>query len=87
MTATRDFFAPFPLAGNSYQPPRFVARVVAVDDAGEPLPEEEPADVLSGVVYASADYLLCEIEWIEPVPPGEVTQWLEAAADAVERDG
>lgn len=69
------------------QPPRFVARVVAVDDAGAPLPEEEPADVLSGVVYSSADYLLCEIEWIEPVPPGEVTQWLEAAADAIERDG
>ncbi len=27
---------------------------------------------------------LCEIEWIDQVPPGQVTQLLEAAADALE---
>lgn len=69
------------------QPPRFVARVVIVDDDGLPLPEEEPADVLSGVVYASGDSVLCEIAWIDPVPSaGELTQWMEAACNEIERD-
>lgn len=68
------------------QPPRFVARVVAVDDEGEPLIEEEPADTISGVVYASDDAVLCEIEWIDRPSSGEITQLLEAAADALERD-
>ncbi len=45
--------------------PRFVARVVMVDDDGEP----EPADVITGVVYASEDYVLSEIVWIDPPPP------------------
>jgi hypothetical protein len=31
-------------------PPRFVARIVECDDSG-PCPREEPADILSGVVY------------------------------------
>ena len=66
------------------QPPRFAARIVAVDEAGDPEPGEEPADVLSGGVYSSGDYLLCEIDWIDRPSPGEVTQLLEAAADAVD---
>lgn len=69
------------------QPPRFVARIVACDEDGQPLPEEEPADVLSGIVYADGDALLCEIDWIEPVAPGEHAKWLEAAADAIEAIG
>lgn len=67
-------------------PPRFVARVVLCDDDGQPLPEEEPADILSGVVYSSGDHVLCEIDWIDQVTPGEVTQLLDAACDALERD-
>lgn len=67
------------------QPPRFVARIVACDLDGTPLPEEEPADILSGVVYAAdEETLLCEIEWIDEVAPGEHSKWLEAAADVIE---
>lgn len=67
-------------------PPRFVARIVATDHDGAPLPQEEPADVLSGVVYAADDEtLLCEVEWIDVPDPGQVVQLLEAAADAIER--
>lgn len=66
------------------QEPRFVARIVACDDDGLPMPEEEPADVLSGIVYSvDAETLLCEIEWIDEVRSGEHAKWLEAAADAI----
>lgn len=71
-------------------PPRFVARIVECDDTGLPMPDEEPADVLSGVVYVAdgsdpdSSTVLCEIEWIDEVPPGQITQLLEAAADAIE---
>lgn len=66
--------------------PRFVGRIVAVDDDGLPEPGEEPADILSGVVYvADQETLLCEIEWIDEVDPGHVTHLLEAAAGAIER--
>jgi hypothetical protein len=68
--------------------PRFVARIVAVDDDGLAEPEEMPADILSGIVYvADRETLLCEIEWIDEVDPGTVTHLLEAAADAIERQG
>lgn len=67
-------------------PPRFVARIVAVDGDGNPEPGEEPADVISGTVYAIDDAtVICEIEWIDKPRAGEVTQLLEAAADAIER--
>lgn len=67
------------------QPPRFIARVVAIDDDGEPEGGEEPADVNSGTVYqANEETLLCEIEWIDAVAPGEHVLWLEAASDALE---
>ena len=50
--------------------------------------EEGPADILSGVVYVAdggapeGDVLLCEIAWINEPSPGEVTQLMEAVADA-----
>jgi len=65
-------------------PPRFVARIVACDVDGLPMPEEKPADVLSGAVYSSDETLLCEIEWWDEPPPGQVTQLLEAACDALD---
>lgn len=66
------------------QPPRFVARVIACGDNGHPEADEEPADILAGVVYSSGDYVLAEIAWIDEVAPGELVKWLEAAADAVD---
>lgn len=66
------------------QPPRFVARIVMCDDDGLPLHDERPADVVSGVVYSTDDAVLCEVEWIEPVAPGEHAKWLEAACDAID---
>lgn len=69
-------------------PPRFVARVVAIDPDGDPETDEQPADVVSGTVYqADQETVLCEIDWIDDVSPGERVKWLDAAADAVERDG
>lgn len=69
-------------------PPRFVARVVAIDEDGDPEADELPADIVSGVVYqADQETVLCEIDWIDDVPPGERVKWLDAAADAIERDG
>lgn len=68
------------------QPPRFVARIVACDDDGLPEADEEPADVVSGVVYMTDENTaLCEIEWIEEVAPGEHVKWLEAAGSALDR--
>ena len=65
-------------------PPRFVARIVAMED-GAVEDTELPADVVSGTVYqADADTLLCEIDWIDAVPAGEIAHLLEAAADAID---
>lgn len=70
------------------QPPRFIARVVDCDGDGLPTPAEMPADVVSGITYSADEFtVLCEIEWIEPVAPGEHVKWLEAAADALEAIG
>ncbi len=66
-------------------PPRFIARVVAVDDAGEIMPNETPADVITGVVFSSDSFLLCEIDWLDRPDPGAVTLLLESAADAIPR--
>lgn len=69
------------------QPPRFVARIVALDDDGEPEADEMPADLVSGTVYqAGPETVLCEIDWIDDVPPGERVKWLDAAADEIERE-
>lgn len=52
--------------------PRFIARIVATVDEGHPIPSEEPADILSGVVYAADDGdLFCEIQWIDARPQGD----------------
>lgn len=67
-------------------PPRFVARIVAVDEHDAPEDSDLPADIVSGTVYrADPETLLCEIDWIDQPDPGAVTQLLEAAADAIER--
>lgn len=72
------------------QAPRFAGRIVYCDADGAPLPEEEPADVLSGAVYVvdggdpEGDVVLCEIAWFDRPKEGEVVQLLEAAADAFE---
>ena len=66
------------------RPPRFLARIVACDADGLPEASEEPADVVSGVVYSSGDYILAEIVWIDEVAPGEIVKWLEAAAQAID---
>lgn len=66
--------------------PRFIARVVAVDDDGLPEPGEEPADILTGIVYSGAGYLISEIVWLDPPPagPGAIHRLLEEAADAID---
>lgn len=67
------------------QTPRFVARLVEVDDDGLPVEGEEPADILTGIVYQIDEgSVLCEIEWIDQPKAGEVTQLMEAAGDAIE---
>jgi hypothetical protein len=69
------------------QPPRFVARIVQLDEDGRaPAASEEPVDMASfGTRYQiDADLALAEIEWFDQPRPGEVTGLLEAAGDAVE---
>lgn len=75
------------------QPPRFAARIVECDDAGLPMPVDEPADVTSGTVYVSdgsgvgfgyGQQVLCEVDWIDQPSPGEITGLMEAASDAIE---
>lgn len=69
-------------------PPRFVARIVEVDESGHPAKGEQPADVIAGTVYNVDDStLLCEIDWIEQPPAGQITQLLDAAADAIHEMG
>jgi hypothetical protein len=68
--------------------PRFVARIVDCDDTG-PCPHEEPADTVSGTVYVVdgddfGETVLCEVNWIDDVPVGQMTQLLEAAADVID---
>ena len=66
------------------QYPRFAARIVTCDENGAAVEKDQPADLVSGVVYQiSPEECFCEIDWINPVKPGEVVKWLEAAADAV----
>ena len=65
--------------------PRFIARAVECDDDGAPVPEEGAADILTGIVYASGDFVLCEVAWIDP-PPGlnEIKLIMDQAADALD---
>lgn len=69
--------------------PRFIARVVAVDEfTGQPEPDEEPADLTSGIVYGCGEARLCEIQWIDPAPsdPMALTYLIDEAADQLEWD-
>jgi hypothetical protein len=67
--------------------PRFIARVVSVDDDDAPTPDEGEADTLTGVVYrAGPGTLLCEILWIDPPPPeAKLETLLDQASDALDR--
>ncbi len=72
------------------RPPRFIARVVALDELTDgPEPDEDPVDTETGVAYqALPETLICEIEWLDPVPRGpELARLMEAAADAIEEAG
>lgn len=65
--------------------PRFVARIVACTDDGLPEPAEEPADILTGTVYASGDYVVCEIVWHDAPPtPDKIHALLEEACHAID---
>jgi len=66
--------------------PRFVARAIAVGDDGLPEPGEQPADILTGIVYSGDGYMIAEIVWIDPPPagPGAMYRLLEQAADAID---
>lgn len=69
--------------------PRFIARVVAMDMlTDQPEPDEEPADVIAGVVYSAADNVMCEITWIDPAPtdPTALRTLMDRAADQLEWD-
>ena len=69
------------------KPPRFIARAVQVDSEIGIMPDEAPADALSGLVFsANEDTDLCEIVWID-LPPTDETELralLSAAADALD---
>lgn len=63
--------------------PRFVARIAADD-----IEADTDADRGAGVTYTGDGYTLCEVAWIDPPPgPAELHRLLEAACDAVEREG
>lgn len=69
--------------------PRFVARVVALDEiTDEPKPEEQPADITTGVVYTYGPSHVCEIDWIDPSPkdPAQMLRLLEAIAEQLDWD-
>jgi len=65
--------------------PEFIARLVHVDDAGDPEPDEAEADILTGVVYSNDDLLLCEVVWRDRPPRGmELASLFEAACDFID---
>lgn len=70
--------------------PRFVARAVLWDDFIGMMPQEAPADCVSGVTFRAADdTMLCEIVWIDPPPHDEeeLRRLLQGAADALAEAG
>lgn len=69
--------------------PRFIARVLALEEMSDtPKPEEQPADTSRGVVYTHGPSLICEIDWIDPCPTDhdELMALLEAAAEQLDSD-
>ncbi len=68
------------------QPPRFSARIASVEYDGEFSPEEEPVDI-SGVIYSTDTYILCEFVWFDRPPSGEgLNELLRASGAAIARD-
>lgn len=66
-------------------PPRFAARIVALDDDGNPDHHETPVDVITGSAYQiDVDTMLCEVDWIDQPRPGEIAALFEAAAAAID---
>lgn len=67
--------------------PRFIARAVVCGEDGAPVAEEGAADVLTGIVYASGDLVLCEVAWIDAPPQLErIRQLMDQAADVLEEE-
>lgn len=69
--------------------PRFIARVVAIDElTGEPEPDEEPVEIMSGIVYDAGDSRICEIAWLDtpPTDPTALRRLIDRAADQLEWD-
>jgi hypothetical protein len=62
-------------------PPRFIARVVELDDDGLC---DQDTDLLTGIVYTAPDGIttLCELVWLDPTPPEADLQRLLAAGAA-----
>ncbi len=69
--------------------PRFIARVVSMDMlTDQPEPDEEPCDIVSGIVYQAGESMICEIVWIDAAPtdPTALAALMDRAADHLERD-
>ena len=69
------------------RPPRFIARIVSMDElTDQPEPDEDPADILTGVSYQNGtETLLCEFQWIDRPPASkQLAALLEAACDAID---
>lgn len=67
------------------RPPRFIARVVNIDElTGDPEPDEGDVDI-TGIVYKAApDSILCEFQWIDRPPKDmTLTALLDAASNSL----
>ena len=64
--------------------PRFICRVVELDELTEE-PEVDEGDVdISGISYCSGNDMLCEFVWLDAPPPSnKLTDLLEAACDSL----
>lgn len=68
--------------------PRFIARLVEIDDDGRPVPGEGEADVTTGVAYrADPNTVICELHWIDRPPASGLVALMEGAANAIEAAG
>jgi hypothetical protein len=69
---------------NHLEHPRFSARVVECDENGEPMPEEEVADLETGQIFRGSDNVaICEVLWDDPVDPAEQVEWLKRAHELI----
>lgn len=71
--------------------PRFTARVVECDESGDPVPEEDLADLETGRIFRGHDGVaICEVMWDDPVDPSEQMEWLKRAHElstVIDTDG